>query len=151
MTTRWLAGFALFALGFGCAQMMKVTPAGAEDGTLDEGLRLIEHPGRFELVNSGLYRYLLVVQPKAGATVSRPNLSSAMGSVSVDKDGLEGVTVLKFQSVGKISPDDNPLWDCMPGIEDCVGPEPLLPPRPPKYLIELDPSKFAKPDAFPRP
>lgn len=150
MTTRWLAGLALFALGFGCAQVMRVPPAGAEDGVLDEGLRLIDHPNRFELVNSGLHRYVLVVQSKAGATVSLPDLSSAMGSVSVDKDGLEGVTVLKVQSLGKISPDENPL-DCLPGIEDCVGPEPLLPPRPPKHLIELDPSKFANPDDFPRP
>lgn len=152
MMTRWLAGFAIFALGFGCAQVMKVTAAGAEDGMLDEELQVLEHPDRLEFVNSGLYRYLLVVQPKAGATVSMPDLSSAMGSVSVDKDGLDGVTVLKFQPFGKISPDqDIPEWECNPGFEDCVGPEPIMPPRPPKKIIELDPASFANPDAFPRP
>lgn len=151
MTTRWLAGLTLFALGFGCGQMMKVTPAGAEDEMLDEDLQVIEHPDKLEFINTGLYRYLLVVQPKAGATVSMPDLNSAMGSVSVEKDGVDGVTVLKFQSLGKISPGDLPDPDCLPGIEDCVGPEPLLPPRPPKRLIELDPSDFAKRDAFPDP
>lgn len=149
--TRWLAGFAIFALGFGCAQVMKVTPAGAQDGMLDEDLQVIEHPDRLELVNKGLYRYLLVVQPKAGATVSMPDLSSAMGSVSIDKDGVEGVTVLKLQPLGKISPGDLEDPGCNPGIEDCVGPEPILPPRPPKKTIELDPRSFADPDAFPRP
>src|SRR5687767_6141254 len=116
MMTRWLAGFAIFALGFGCAQVMKVTPAGAEDGMLDEGLQVIEHPDRFEFVNSGLYRYLLVVQPKADAKVSMPDLSSAMGSVSVDKDGVEGVTVLKLQPLGKVSPGDLTDPGCNPGI-----------------------------------
>ena len=150
MKTRWLAGFAIFALGFACAQVIKVNPAGAGDGMLDEGLQVIEHSDKFELNNTGLYRYLLVVQPKAGATVSMPDLSSAMGSVSVAKDGLESVTVLKIQPLGKLTPG---VLDagCMPGIEDCVGPQPLLPPRPPRYEIELGPPSFADPDAFRRP
>ena len=152
MTTRRLAGFAIFALGFGCAQVMKVAPAGADDGMLDEGLQVIEHADKFELINTGLYRYLLVVQPKEGATVSMPYLSAVTGQVSVAKKDVEGVTVLKLQPVGKISPDqDIPEWECHPGLEDCVGPEPILPPRPPKYEIELGPSSFTDPDAFPRP
>lgn len=150
MTTRWLAGLAIFALGFGCAQVMKVTTAGAQDDMLDEGLRYIEHPDKLELINTGDYRYLLVVQPKAGATVSLPDISAVTGSVSVDKGGVESVTVIRLQPVGKLGPGG--LWEagCMPGIEDCVGPEPILPPRPPKYDIELDPV-FTDPDAFPRP
>lgn len=149
MTTRWLAGFLIFALGFGCAQVMKVTPAGAEDGMLDEGLQVIEHPHKFELINTGLYRYLLIVQPKAGATASMPDISAVTGTVSVAKKNLEGVTVLKLQPLGKIGPEED--WGCHPGLEDCVGPEPILPPRPPKYEIELGPSSFTDPDAFPRP
>jgi hypothetical protein len=151
MMTRWLAGFAIFALGFGCAQVMKVAPAGAEDGMLDEGLQVIEHADKFELINTGLYRYLLVVQPKTGAPVTMPDISAVTGTVSVDKKGVEGVTVIRLQPLGKITPGDLHDWGCNPGIEDCVGPEPILPPRPPKYEIELGPSSFTDPDAFPRP
>ena len=151
MKTRWLAGFALFALGFACAQVIKVSPAGAGDGMLDEGLQFIEHPDRFELINTGLYRYLLVVQPKAGTPATIPDIIAATGTVSINKQGVEGVTAIRLQPLGKISPGDLQDWGCNPGIEDCVGPEPILPPRPPKYEIELGPTSFTDPDAYRRP
>lgn len=139
--TRWLAGLAIFALGFGCAQVMRVTPADAADD-LGEGLQILDHDDSFELVNTGLYRYLLVVQPKAGATVSLPDISSATESVSVPKDGVDSVTVIRLVPVKDVGVRQPPQRDCKPGIEDCVGPEPILPPRPPKKVIELDPSSI---------
>ena len=137
MKTRWLAGVVLFALGFGSAQMMKVSAADAAGGMVDEGLNLVEHADRFELINMGSARYLAIVARKEGMTVD-PQIEAVEGSLIIRKDGLEEARIAKIEYLGILTNNKPPYRDCHPAIEDCVEPwEPLPIPRPPKpFLIE---------------
>lgn len=135
MKTRWLAGMALFALGFGTAQWMKITPADAADGgMIDEGLHLFESEDGFELVNSGDGRYLVVVHEKDGA--DDPQLEWAEGSLFIAKDGLVEAQISRVRDLGALRSSVPPYRECTPAIEDCFEPlEPIVFPRPPKPFL----------------
>lgn len=137
MKTRWLAGVAIFALGFGCAQVMKTTTADASGGTVvDEGLNVIDHEDRFELVNTGEARYLVIVAQKDGLPVADPQIEAMEGSLTVPKDGLVEARIARIQYLGVLTNARPPYRECNPSIEDCVEPwEPLPSPRPPKPFI----------------
>lgn len=135
MRNRWLAGVAIFALGFGCAQMMKVTTADAAGGgMMDEGLQFIEHPNSFELINTGDERYLVIVGNKVPAL--NPQIQWVERSLVIPKDGLIEARVSKIQDLGILTNTVPPFRECFPRFEDCVEPwEPLPRPRPPQPII----------------
>jgi hypothetical protein len=135
MKNRWLAGVAIFALGFGCSQMMEMSTADAtEGGMLDEGLNLVEHPNSFELINTGDARYLVIVGNKAPAI--DPQIQWVEGSLVIPKLGLIEARVSKLQDLGIITNHNPPYRECNPSFEDCVEPwEPLPRPRPPQPFI----------------
>lgn len=139
MKTHWLAGVALFTLGFACAHVIRVDTAGAAgDGMLDEGLQLIEHDDALELVDSGNHRFLLLVTRKLGATVAEPEITYASGSAKVTKEALESLTVVRLVARAELSPTLGQR-ECRPDFEDCVEPDPLPAPRPPRPMIFLKP------------
>lgn len=138
MKNRWLAGVTLFALGFGCSQMLKMTAANATaaaaGGLIDEGLDLIEHPTKFELVNTGTARYLIIVGTRTPAI--DPQIQWVEGSFVIPKDGLTEARISKIQDLGIITNHNPPYRDCRPSFEDCVEPwEPLPRPRPPQPVV----------------
>ncbi len=135
MKSRWLAGVAIFVLGFGCAQMVKITTAGAaEGGMIDEGLNLIEHPNSFELINTGDARYLVIIGNKTPAI--DPQIQWVEGSLVIPKLGLNEARISRVQDLGIITNNNPPYRDCQPKFEDCVEPwEPLPRPRPPKPIL----------------
>jgi hypothetical protein len=139
MKTRWLAGVAIFALGFGCAQMMKITAANAADtaggGMVDEGLHFIEHPNSFEFINTGDKRYLVIVGNKVPAL--DPQIKWVEGSLVIPKDSLIEARISRLQDLGIVTNGRNPPFrECYPGFEDCVEPwEPLPRPRPPQPFV----------------
>lgn len=140
MKTRWLAGLALFALGFGTAQWMKITPADASDGgMIDEGLHLFERDNGFELVNSGDGRYLVVVHEKYG--VDDPQLEWVEGTLFIPRNGLIEAQVSKVRDLGTVRNTVPPYRECNPAIEDCFEPdEPIVFPRPPKpFMLKPEP------------
>lgn len=142
MKNRWLAGAALFALGFACAHLTKVGTADAADtagdAMLDEGLQIIEHDDTLELVDSGNHRYLLLVTRKLGADVPEPEIAYASGSAKVSKEALESLTVVRLVARAELSPTLDQR-ECRPDFEDCVEPDPLPFPRPPRPMIFLKP------------
>lgn len=137
MKTRWLAGVAIFALGFGCAQVMKITTAGADDGALiDDGLSFIDNGNSFELINTGDDRYLVLVQHKDEIPAPDPKIEQVEGSLTISKEGLIEARISRIQDLGILALTMPPYRDCHPGIEDCVEPwKPLPGPRPPKPFI----------------
>lgn len=135
MKMRWLAGLTLFALGFGCAQMMKITPAEAEDGIVEEGLRFLENPSAFELTNTGSKHYLVVVDRDADAQVDEPQAISKTGSVTISKEGLKALTLIELRAVAQLIPGNPEARECNPEFEDCPSPEPLPEPRPPRMVF----------------
>ena len=140
MTKRWLAGLAIFALGFGSAHVMRVATADAGGGgMMDEGLFFVEHPDRFEVVNTGTHDFLLIVDRKAGTGIIEPETASATGSASVFKEGLNKLIVARIQSIGELKLVQPPFRECRPDFQDCFGPDPILPPRPPRKSIFLGP------------
>lgn len=139
MKTRWLAGLALFALGFACAHVMRIDTADAAlEATLDEGLSYVEHEDVFELIDSGSHRYLLLVTRKEDASVSEPEVTYASGSVKVTKESLESLTVVRLVARAELAPAHDQR-ECAPDFEDCVEPDPLPAPRPPRPMIFLKP------------
>lgn len=138
MKTRWLAGVALFALGFGSSQMMKISVADAAGGAMvDEGLSFVERDDSFELINTGSARYLVIVARKEGM-VADPQMEAVEGSLTILKAGLEEARIAKVQYLGALTNAKPPYRDCNPSVEDCVEPwEPLPTPRPPKpFMLE---------------
>ena len=147
MTNRWLAGVAIFALGFGCAQMMRVTTADADDdAVVDENLHIVDHGDRFELVNTGGEHYLVIVERKLGTPAPDPQIQWAKSSLTIFKSGLGEARIAKVSGLGILSNNNPPFRDCHPSVEDCVEPrDPLIFPKPPKPVI-LEPN----PDYDPR-
>ena len=142
MTTRWLAGVAIFALGFGCAQMMKVTTADASDDlVVDETLQIVDHDDRFELINTGGENYLVIVERKLGTPAPDPQIEWAQGSLTIFKDGLGEARIAKVQGLGILANRNPPYRDCNPIYEDCVEPrDPIIFPKPPKpFLLQPNP------------
>ena len=148
MTTRWLAGVAIFALGFGCAQMMKVTAAdAADDVVVDDQLQIVDRGDRFELINTGGDYYLVLVERKHGMPAPDPQIEWVKGSLNVFKYGLGEARIAKVNGLGILSNNNPPYRDCHPAVEDCVEPrDPLIFPKPPKPTI-IEP----KPDYEPMP
>lgn len=142
MMTRWFAGLTLFALGFGCAHMVKVTTAdAAEDGVVEEGLQFVETQTAFELTNTGKKHYLIVIDRSEQADIAEPQATSASGNVAISKDGLKKLTLIELRALGQLTPGDPKARECNPEFEDCPSPEPLPPPRPPRMV-------YFKPDRW---
>src|SRR5215204_3022353 len=100
MRNRWLAGLAIFALGFGCAQMMKVTAANAaEDEMPDDGFQIVDHGNRFELINTGDTRVLAMVEYKEGMPAPEPEIGAVEGSLTVMKYGLSKVRLARLEDL----------------------------------------------------
>lgn len=149
MKNRWLAGVAIFALGFGCAQLMRVATADAADNAVvDETLHIVDHGDRFELVNTGGENYLIVVERKQGTPAPDPQLQWAQGSLTIFKDGLGEARVAKVHGLGILSNHNPPYRDCNPSVEDCVEPrDPIIFPKPPKpFLLQPHPDYEARTD-----
>lgn len=144
MRIHWLAGLTLFALGFGCAQVMRVTTAGAaEDGVVEEGLRFVETPSAFDLTNTGTKHYLIVIDRDENADVDEPQAKSESGSTAISKKGLKNLTLIELRALGQLTPGDPKARECNPEFEDCPSPEPLPPPRPPR-MVFLQPERWGR-------
>lgn len=130
MTSRWLAGLAIFALGFGCAQMMKVTVANAQDEMPDEGFHVVDHGNSYEFINTGNERLLITIEYDEGMPLPKPEIGAVEGSLVIMKEGLSQVRLAKLEDLELSERECNPIY------EDCVEPEAPLPkpgPRP-KHL-----------------
>jgi hypothetical protein len=100
MSTRWLPGILLFALGFGSAVLVRLPEADAADAAAEEGVvegnlkfidgadfRLVYPPG-------GKTDYLIVVSRKSGTVKdSPPRISYHTGAAAFAKKDLQNVTV----------------------------------------------------------
>lgn len=117
MRNRWLAGLAIFALGFGCAQIMKVTAAhAAEDEMPYEGFQIIDHGDHYELINTGDRRVLAMVEYKEGMPAPAPEIKAVEGSLTVLKHGLSKVRLARLEDLELSERECNPVF------EDCVEP-----------------------------
>ena len=130
MRNRWLTGLAIFALGFGCAQMMKVTEANAQDET--DGFQIVDHGNRYELINTGDIRVLAMVEYKEGMPAPEPEIGAVEGSLTVMKYGLSKVRLARLEDLELSERECNPVF------EDCVEPgDPFPSPGPgprPKHV-----------------
>lgn len=100
MTTRWLAGAVLFALGFGSALLVRLPAADAAvkeevvEGTLKyidgEDFRLKYPPG-------GKTDYLVAVARKPGAPAPNPQVSYKVGEAVFSKKDLQSLTVFQVK------------------------------------------------------
>ena len=143
MAKRWLAGVALFVLGFGSAQVMHVATADAQDTEMDEGAELIDHGDEYEIVNTGPYAYLIEVNLKPGFGEDEPVITHKTGSAVISKDGLDDLSIFRISTVGKVVPTVHPpfrICDPPMDFEDCPLPRPQPPPPGPIYFVEPDPN-----------
>jgi len=114
MTSRWFAGLTIFALGFGCAQMMRVTAANAAE---DDGFRIVDHGNRYEITNTGDRRMLALVEYKEGMPApEQPEIGAVEGSLTVMKYGLSKVRLARLEDMELSERECNPIF------EDCVEP-----------------------------
>jgi hypothetical protein len=131
MTSRWLAGLAIFALGFGCAQMMKVTAANAaDDGMPDEEFRFVDHGDSYELINTGTKRLLIMVELKEGVPLPEPQIEAMEGSAIIMKEGLAYARIASLEELDLSERECNPIY------EDCVEPEAPFPSPGPRPRME---------------
>lgn len=122
MTSRWLAGLAIFALGFGCAQMMKVTAADAADDEVpDQGFQFVDHGDSYEFINTGDKRLLITVEYKEGMPLPEPEIGAVEGSLIILKDGLSQLRLTRLEDLELSERECNPIY------EDCVEPDVPLP------------------------
>jgi hypothetical protein len=131
MSTRWLKGILLFALG--CASAMLVKPvetrAAAAGGETVEGELTYINGNDFRLTYPrGEADYVVVVQRKAGK--GRTTVSSQTGSAVISKKDLQSLIVYRLDPRVVIQSSGNVLrcarWD-----DQC----PLPPPPPPDALV----------------
>lgn len=131
MRNRWLAGLALFALGFGSAQVMKVTAAHAQD-EMPDGFQIVDHGNRYELINTGDRRVLAMVEYKEGMPAPAPEIGAVERSLTVMKYGLSKVRLAWLEDLELSERECNPVF------EDCVEPgDPFPSPGPgprPKHV-----------------
>ena len=99
MRNRWLAGLTLFALGFACAEIMKVTAANAQDEMPDGSFQILDHGDRYELINTGDRRVLAMVEYKEGMPAPAPELKAVEGSLTVLKYGLSKVRLARLEDL----------------------------------------------------
>lgn len=130
MLSRWFAGFMVFALGFGCSELMKVAPAGAsQGGEVESGLEYYDNGDEYELINTGNKGYLLAIYRKPGTPAVEPLFGSKSGTAVISKEDLDGVNIFRLVPVAALDPAAQPgfRW-CMPGPTDCPIPDPEPPP-----------------------
>jgi hypothetical protein len=134
MLRRWLAGFVVFFLGFGCAQLVRLpaAAAAASDGTVDGTLEYSD-TGDLKLFNPpGRTEYLAISTRKAAAgTAASPQLSYDTGTAAFAKQDTDSVMVYRLEPLI--------LWKPSSAIGFCNPSGPVLcivppPPPPPWYL-----------------
>ncbi|HYN21856.1 MAG TPA: hypothetical protein VE078_12915 [Thermoanaerobaculia bacterium] len=136
---RWLAGIAIFALGFGCANIMQVTTADAQDTEMEDGLHYSDTGGSYVVTNTGEFAYLAVVHRNSGTQVSEPLFGSKAETAEFSKQDLVDVTIHRITPVGRLVPTEQPqfvLCDPPQDFVDCPVPRPLPFPPPPMMFIE---------------
>jgi hypothetical protein len=131
MSTRWLKGVLLFALG--CASAMLVRPvetraASAGGETLEGELKYI-NGNDFRLVYpKGEAQYVVVVKRKAGK--GRTSVSAQTGLAVISKKDLESLTVFRLDPRFVLQSDGG-IARCARWDDQC----PLPPPPPPDALV----------------
>jgi hypothetical protein len=140
MTQRWLAGIAIFALGFGCAQVMQVTTADAQDTEMEDGLQYSDTGESYVVTNTGEFAYLAVVHRTSGTQVLEPSFGSKSETAEFSKQDLVDITIHRITPVGKLVPTEQPqftLCDPPQDFEDCPYPRPE--PFPPPRMMVIEP------------
>jgi hypothetical protein len=142
MAKSWLAGVALFAFGFGCAQVMHVATADAQDTEMEEGFQYVDHGDKYELINTSGNAYMVRVKRKPGFAGFEPQVKLEAASAMISKDGLEDLSIFRITTVGKLVASVHPpfrICDPPQNFVDCPLPRPDPPPPEPMVLIEPDP------------
>ena len=131
MSTRWLKGVLLFALGCACAMLVRPveTRAASAGGEVLEGeLRYIDSADFRLAYPRGEAEYVVVVKRKAGK--GRTSVSSQTGSAVISKKDLERLTVYRLDPRFVLQSDGS-VTRCLRGDDQC----PLPPPPPPDALV----------------
>jgi hypothetical protein len=139
-TKRWFAGVAIFALGFGCAQVM--TKADAQDTEMEDGLHFSDTGDSYIVTNTGEFGYLAVVNRSSGTQVLEPLFASKQETAEFSKQDLIDITIHRISTVGKLVPTQHPPFSVCDPPQDFVDcplprPEPFPPPR--MMIIEPKP------------
>ena len=143
MSTRWLKGVLLFALG--CASAMLVRPvetraASAGGETVEGDLTYIDGTEFRLTYPQGEAAYVVVVQRKAGK--GHPSVSYQTGSAVISKKDLQSLTVYRLDPRVVIQNNNGSVTRCVRGDDQC----PLPPPPPPDALVMfLKPTKQGPP------
>ena len=130
MSKRWLSGFLIFALGFGCAFLVTTATAqeALEEGEVEEGLDYVNAPEKFKLVNWGDQGYVVMVTRKPGIPQAEPPVSYRTGVITISKNGLDTLTIYRLVPVTQL---DGVLRPCDQAFWDCPWRSPIPPPPPP--------------------
>ena len=133
MSTRWLSGVLLFALGFGTALLARLPEAGAASGqgVVSGSLKYI-NGADFQLVYppGGKASYLVVVSRKPGTVkaLSEPQVAYKSGSAAYSKQNLDSLTIFEARPLAIWKGGD--VIHCGDGPVQCI----LPPPPPPPWL-----------------
>lgn len=140
MPKQWLAGIAIFALGFGCAQVMQVTTADAQDTELEDGLQYFDTGESYVVTNSSEFAYLAVVRRDSDAQVLETFFGSKAETAEFSKQDLVDITLHRITPVGRLAPTQQPqvvLCDPPEDFVDCPYPRPR--PFPPPEMMFIEP------------
>jgi hypothetical protein len=141
MSQRWLSGFLIFALGFGCASLVTVATAQEvpeERGELEEGLDYVNTENEVRLVNSGKDVYVVMVQRSPGTSPAEAPVSYRKGVTTVPRSGLTSLKIYRLVAISELEED---FWRPCLGA-DCTWIGPLPPPPPPTVPPELKATFF---------
>jgi hypothetical protein len=128
MSTRWLTGALLFALGGASAMLFRpeVTRAASTPGVVLDGNLSYVDGSDFRLVYpNGATEYLVVLKRKSGK-VSSQMVSTQTGQAVFSKKDLDWLTVYRLEPRLVVKSESN-ITRCLRGDDQC----PLPPPPPP--------------------
>jgi len=104
MSSRWLAGTILFALGFGSAHLVRLPEVGAAEPVaelVDRNLKFQgSSPIRFENPSAGSF-YLILGTKGPKREVKSAQLITKAGKADFSTEGLDGVTAFRLLPTAK--------------------------------------------------
>ena len=142
MAKRWLAGFLIFASGFGCASLVSVATAreNLSAGTLEEGLSYVNTERDVTLINNGKSVYVTIIKRLPGTEPVDPPVSYNGGVSSFPTVGMDRAILYRLTEVAVLQDE---MWrPCNMGDCSWQGP---VPPQPDPLPGKLA-AKFLSPE-----